>query len=216
MFSSVSQCVGVGQREPKTGRRFCANALIPSAASSEASASRKARRSWAESAGAGDDAEPDLGQSEGRGLPGDDEVAGQGQLAATAEGESAHRGDHRLGARGEQVEQPVEVDLGVRVGGEGLAEGEHLRDVCTGTERAVGAGDHNGAHLRVLLGVLEGIGEAGHERRPQRVQGPVVLQVDHGDGADALGPDDVAGHARPPSSTSPAPPPGRAASDASA
>ena len=52
-------------------------------------------------AGAGDDAELDLGLAEARGVGGDDEVAHHRQLAAAAEREAGHRGDDGLAhARG--------------------------------------------------------------------------------------------------------------------
>ena len=47
-------------------------------------------------AGAGDDAELDLGLAELGAVGGDDEVAHHRQLAAAAEREAGDRGDHRL------------------------------------------------------------------------------------------------------------------------
>jgi hypothetical protein len=47
-------------------------------------------------AGAGQHGQLDLGQRELGAVRGDDDVAGQRQLAAAADGEARHRGKHRL------------------------------------------------------------------------------------------------------------------------
>ncbi len=47
-------------------------------------------------AAAGNDAEIDFGLAEAGVLGGDDDIAAHRQLAAAAQGETAHRGDHRL------------------------------------------------------------------------------------------------------------------------
>ena len=65
-------------------------------------------------AGAGDDAELDLGLAELRGVGGDDDVAHHRQLAAAAEREAGDRGDHRLAHLADRL--PVAADESLRVG----------------------------------------------------------------------------------------------------
>src|ERR1019366_5469266 len=57
-------------------------------------------------AGAGHDAERDLGQPEDGGAPGEPEVGGERQLAPAAKGVAAHRRDRHLRRGGQGVEGP--------------------------------------------------------------------------------------------------------------
>jgi hypothetical protein len=67
-------------------------------------------------AGAGHDADLDLGLAEARLVGGEDEVAHHRQLAAAAEGEAVHRGDHGLARAGDALPVAGEEVLAVRLG----------------------------------------------------------------------------------------------------
>ena len=92
-------------------------------------------------AGAGDDAELDLGLAEFGGVGGEDEIAHHREFAAAAEREARHRGDDRLAqprdvlpARDEVLEEDI---------GEALVL--HLLDVGAGGEGLLRAGQHDRA-----------------------------------------------------------------------
>ena len=119
----------------------------------------------------GDDPDGDLRQREERPRAGDDEVAGQGQLAATAHGIAVDRGDRRDG----QVEQgavgePVAGALGAQLlVGEAVA----LLEVGTDAEGLVVArGEHHRAHRGVL-----GEGGAGRGERGGHLSGDGVHRL---------------------------------------
>ncbi len=90
-------------------------------------------------AAAGDDPERDLRLPELGGLGGDDHVAHQGQLAAAAEGESGHRGDHRRAAGCEPV--PERDRRGLQHVLERALR--HRLDVGAGGEHLGAAGNHD-------------------------------------------------------------------------
>ena len=82
--------------------------MITSFARAEADQAREPLRA----AGAGDHAEPDLGEAELRVVGGDPEVARERELEADAEAEAADLGDHRLRAAlggGDVPGEPREV-----------------------------------------------------------------------------------------------------------
>ena len=90
---------------------------------------------------AGDDPEQDLGLAEHGPRPGDAVVAGQGQLAAAAEGVAADGGDDEPGDGGDGVERVVEAGRDRA----GLVRAAELGDVGAGGEDALAAGDDDGA-----------------------------------------------------------------------
>jgi hypothetical protein len=102
-------------------------------------------------AAARDDPEQDLRLGEPGSAGRDAEVAGEGELAPTAEGHSVHGGDRRTLDRGHRTERPQEratdpghgVGVGQLEGGLAPAFGE-LGDVGAGSEQLGAAGDHDG------------------------------------------------------------------------
>ena len=113
-----------------------------------------------------------------RALAADDpEVAGEGQLAAAAQGEAVDGGDGGPGDGGHGVEGGAEGTAD-RAGLVGPAE---LADVGAGGEHPRRAGDHHGAG-RIVGERLGGVAELAEHGGAQRVDLPVVEPED-GDAA---------------------------------
>ena len=110
-------------------------------------------------AAAGDDAEQDLRLAELGLLAGDPEVAGQGQLAAAAEGEAADARRSWRGGCGHRVEGPVGSGRRARGPRRGVitcvGSPAELGDLGAGREEPIAAGDHHRAG-RVVLQVEGG------------------------------------------------------------
>ena len=99
------------------------------------------------------DAELDLGLAELGVVGRDDEVAHHGELAAAAEREARHRGDHRLAPARHLLPAGEEIgQIGVRVG-----ELRHLLDVGAGREGLLRSGDDDAADIGVRLEGVEGL-----------------------------------------------------------
>ena len=115
-------------------------------------------------AGAGHDAELDLGLAELRVVPGDDDVAGHRQLAAAAQGEAAHRGDDRLA----DAPDPVPVGERVLAGQVGRVLDGELLDVGAGREGALPvAGEHDDPAVGVAVEGLERVGDLADDLEAQ-------------------------------------------------
>ncbi len=98
---------------------------------------------------AGDDAEEDLRLTELRLVRGDPQVTGEGQLAATAEGEARDRRHGHPRDLGDGIERRAEqpADLGC------LGRAPELGDVGPGCEHPIAAGHDHGT--RWVVGQLE-------------------------------------------------------------
>lgn len=119
-------------------------------------------------AGAGDDAEPDLGLAEVGHLGAVEDVGHHGELAAAAEGVAGDGGDDGLLDLRRQLRPRLDEARRVRLG-----EGQrrHLLDVGAGRERLLRPRqhDHRDAVRRVEL--AHGLVELGDERRAEGVEG---------------------------------------------
>ena len=103
-------------------------------------------------AGAGEEAELDLGDAEARVVGRHPEVAREGELEPAAERGAVDRGDRRLRVLLEPVEDVGERAHEPREAG-GAVEPGQLADVGAGAERPPLAGDHERAHAVVGLEV---------------------------------------------------------------
>ena len=125
-------------------------------------------------AGAGQDAELDLGQAEQRLGRGDPVVAGERELEAAAEREAADRGDERLRHLVLAVVDVGQVGLDARA--------VELLDVGAAGERLRRADEDHCLDRGILVGFLEVL----HDRRAQRVGEAVDRRVVHADDGDAV------------------------------
>ena len=116
-------------------------------------------------AGAGDDAEQDLGLAEGGGLGRHPQVAGQGQLASAPEGVAGHGRDRRPGNAGNGVERLPEVPADARR----LLPPPELGDVGARREDAIASSDDDGAG-RVGRQLPSGLGDLTEQRHRQRIR----------------------------------------------
>lgn len=116
----------------------------------------------------GDDAEPDLGHAEARGPAGDDDVAGQGQFAATAESQALDRGDHRLRVAAE-VGPDVPAARGPIAEEREAADGVERGDVGSGAEHAAGPGEHDRADRVIVADGGQCVVQAGQHGLVQAV-----------------------------------------------
>ena len=121
-------------------------------------------------AAVGRQADLDVGDGEVGVARRDQQVAGERERHAGADRAALDRGDHRLGAvadrahRAVQLLQPLAALLGRHV-----AAGGELVQVAAGAEEAAGAGEHDGADLRIVRGLAQRAGEGFVEGRAQRV-----------------------------------------------
>ena len=126
-----------------------------------------------------DEAEIDLGLPEPRPLRGDDQVAGERQLAPAAKRDAVERRDDRHVELFETREHVVpEARVRVSLGG---AHGRHGGDVRTRREGLVaGAREHDGAHVAGAADVAHRARQLAEGRRVERVQrrGPVQRDGD--------------------------------------
>ena len=121
-------------------------------------------------AGAGQQAELDLGQAEARRGDADPEMAGQRDLQAAAECRAVDRRDHRLGAILDPVQHSMQPGLARR-----LAE---LGDVGAGDEGPAGAMDHDRPDRRIGLRRRDAVRQALAHALAQRVDRRVVDDQD--------------------------------------
>mmetsp|Transcript_1261 Transcript_1261/g.3657 ORF Transcript_1261/g.3657 Transcript_1261/m.3657 type:complete len:404 (+) Transcript_1261:1128-2339(+) len=126
-------------------------------------------------AGARHDAQLDFGLAELGAVGRDDEVAHHRQLAAATQRKAGYRGDDRLAHVQDGL--PVLRDQAAPEGrGEGV--GQHGRDVGTGREGALGAGQHNGADAVIGVEGQQGFAQFVHQLVVQRIQGLGPVQRD--------------------------------------
>ena len=124
-------------------------------------------------AGTRDDAELDLGQSQLAHVLGRDAVvAAQRQLQPAAQRRAVDGRHHRLGRGLDAVDQLRQVGL--------LHLGLEFRDVGAGREEPARAGQHDGLHARIGIGLVEGLLQPHTQGMAQRVDGWVV-HLDDGD-----------------------------------
>ena len=131
-------------------------------------------------AGAGDQADLDFGQRDQRTRRHHAVVAAQRQLQPAAHAHGVHRGHHRLAAGLEGRNHRQQVGLG---GGGGFVE---LGDVGTAREGLARAGDDDGRHRGIRLGLLQAIGNALAGGVTQAVDGGVVERDDGNVAADVV------------------------------
>ena len=130
---------------------------------------------------AGDDAQAHFGLAELGLLGSDADVAGQGHLAAAAQGEAVDRGDggllHQVHPQQDAVAQLTE--------GQALSHvhGGHLADVSAGDEGAASAGDDDHVDVVVVLHVVQSSFKLGKDGLIQGVQS---LGAVHGDDRDVV------------------------------
>ena len=141
-------------------------------------------------AAAGDDAQVDFGLAEAGVFGGDDDVAAHRQLAAAAQGEADHSGDHRLGDLVDLVAigEPL-LNHGIK----GAFVG-HLLDVGAGGEDFVSAGDDDDAYFGILIEFLHGQRKVFDQTIGQRVECLRPVQGHDGDGAVTVDYDVVVAH----------------------
>jgi hypothetical protein len=146
-------------------------------------------------AGPGDDAQLDLGLTELGRVGGDHDVAHHRQLAATAQREAGHCGDHRLADRADGF--PVAGDQVAGVGRDEVVLGQHA-DVGAGGKGFVAAGDHDRADAGVGVEASQRGAQLVHQAVIQRVQRLRPVQRDqagaHGAVAADFGEDVFVGH----------------------
>jgi hypothetical protein len=136
--------------------------------------------------------------AEARTVGGDDDVAHHRQLAAAAQCEACHRGDHRLAHLAHRL--PVAGDevaqVGVHVG-----LGRHRADVGAGREGLLVAGDDDAADAVVTVEAQHRGAQFLHQAVVQRVQLLRPVQRDHRGTAGAIavdcGQDELRGHDTP-------------------
>src|SRR5690606_39186959 len=137
-------------------------------------------------AGAGDDAEQDLGLAQLGVAAGDAEVTAHGQLAAGAQRVAGDRGDG--GFRDARDGAETVLDDGGAVDHVGVGHGLHLLDVRARGEDLLAAVDDDGTHLRVGRDDAGGLPQRVLHRDVERVHlGPV--DADRGDAVLDLDPD---------------------------
>ena len=141
-------------------------------------------------AGAGDGAELDLRLTESRVVGGDHDVAHHRKLAAAAQSIARDRRDHRLAECGDAVPRGDEV---AAVGIDEV-QSAHLRDVGTGREGLLVAGDNDGADLVFRLEAVEHGVELADQRAVQRVQRLGPVQRNQADPAAPVDGDVFIGH----------------------
>ena len=138
--------------------------------------------------GAGDQTTPRFGQSELGVLGGHDDVAGQGQLQATAEGEAVDPGDDRLDDVVPVLEAGDAGQLGRRCRlllGQGVPHGRGPPQVAPGAERSLaGAGQHRNPEVVVGLETIDGLAE---RHVSVVVEGVQALRAVYGDAGDVVG-----------------------------
>jgi len=150
---------------------------------------RSARAAGADDAGepdsaaaAGDDADLRLGEADLRGWVHHAQVAGEGELAAAAEGEAVDGGDPRLGAALDLAEARVQFDQPAAdvVLGPALA----LFEVCAGAERfRAGTGDDHGPNFLFDRCLARLVRQLGDQRSREHVH--LLLFVDRQDAGTA-------------------------------
>ncbi len=123
-------------------------------------------------AGRGDQPALDLGQPELRAFLGDHEIAGERQFGAAAERGAVDRGDGRL--VDVVVDVPGETPLAV-LGVEEVLPPRDRLEIGSGAEGFTGAGDHDRAHVRVVLRLLQRVADRDADRAVDGVArlGPV-------------------------------------------
>ncbi|MNQ90315.1 hypothetical protein D3C85_1056510 [compost metagenome] len=118
-------------------------------------------------AGARQGADLDLRLAEARVVGGDEQVAHHRQFAATAQGQAAHRRDHRLAAARHLFpvgrHEVLQIDVGERL----VAQ---LGDVRTGGEGLVAAGDDHGADISIGLEGAQRVAQLRHQLPIQRIE----------------------------------------------
>ncbi len=146
---------------------------------------------------AGDQAEVDFRLADLGGIRGDAQVAGHRQFQATAQCETIHACDDRLGHAFDLAHQRLAQQREITsLNG---AESVHFRDVGTGHER-LGArpGQYHDAHLRIGGGVPEGIGQGLQGRGVEGIELVRALDGHGADGAVVSDSDQGIGHGETP------------------
>jgi hypothetical protein len=131
-------------------------------------------------AGTGEEAEFHFGNAQLRRRHGDSVVGGESDFEAAAEGGAVNRGDHRLGAIFDNVD-----DLRKHRLGEGLGRAE-FADIGSGEEGLALADDDHRLHALVRIGLLNGVDQTFAHGVAERVHRRIV-RCDDEDVAVVLG-----------------------------